>query len=169
VNRIVRAYDALVDGLVRAAGLIMAAVCLLIAWDVIARNLGLHPPRSTVALTEYALLYTTMAVAPALVRERGHIVIELLHERFPPRLRRWVDRCILVFSTALSLLVALLATMLAVEATRRGEIDVRSLDVPRAWLFAPLAAGFLLTATELLRLLWRGENLARPASGQGSL
>ena len=169
MNRIVRAYDALVDALVWAAGLIMGAVCLLIAWDVIARNLGLHPPRSTVALTEYALLYTTMAVAPALVRERSHIVIELLHERFPPRLRRWLDRCILLFAAAISLLVAALATLLAVEATRRGEIDVRSLDLPRAWLFAPLVVGFLLTATELLRLLWHGEGLARPASEQGSL
>lgn len=160
MSRVLAAYDALVQGLARLAALAMGGVCLLIAWDVVARNLGLTPPESTIALTEYALLYVTMAVAPALVRRRGHIVIEVLHERLPPRLRRALDRGILAFCAAVSLVVAALAAALAVEAAARGEIDVRSLDVPRAWLFAPLALGFLLVATEFLRLLARGEGLA---------
>ena len=46
---------------------------------------------------------------------------------------------------------------------------MRSLDVPRAWLFAPLALGFLLMATEFLRLLARREDLMRPAAERGSL
>jgi TRAP-type C4-dicarboxylate transport system permease small subunit len=130
---------------------------------------GLRPPDSTLALTEYALLYVTMAVAPALVRRRGHIVIELFHERLPARPRRWLDRAILILCAALSLLVAGLASTLTLESIARGEIDVRSLDIPRAFLFAPLAVGFLLMGTEFLRLLLRGEELTRSLGERRSL
>jgi hypothetical protein len=58
-----------------------------------------------------------------------------------------------------SLFVAILASVLLIEAIQRGEIEVRSLDVPRWILFAPLVAGFGLVATEFLRLLLRSESV----------
>ena len=155
-----RLYDALIRGLAGAAGLVIASVCLVIAWDVIARNLGLQPPASTVALTEYALLYFTMAASPWLVRTRGHIVVEVLYQRSGPQLRRLLDRVIPLFCALICLIVATLAGALMVEAWQRGEIDVRSMDTPRWLLFAPLVLGFGLMATEFLRLLWRGETMA---------
>ena len=65
-----------------ACGLI-AADCLLIVVDVTLRNLGQQPPAYTVALTEYSLLYMTMAASPWLVRERAWIVVEVLTVRPP--------------------------------------------------------------------------------------
>lgn len=155
-----RSYDALIQGLAGFAGALIAGLCLLIAWDVIARNLGLQPPASTVALTEYALLYFTMAAAPYLVRVRGHIVVEVLYRRISGNPRRWLDRCVLGLCVLICILMAALAAMLAVEAFQRGEIDVRSLDTPRWLLFLPLVLGFGLMGTEFLRLLLRGESLA---------
>lgn len=169
MTRLLRAYDAVVSGLAAGAAVLTAGVCLLIAWDVVARNLGLPSAASTIALTEYALLYVTMAAAPMLVRRRGHIVIEVLHERVAPTPRAWLDRLILAFCAALSLAVAVLAALIALEGAARGELDVRSLDLPRAWLFAPLVVGFLLMACEFLRLLLRGENLVRPPAERDSL
>ncbi len=169
MSLLLRAYDGLIEGLLALAGATMLAVCLLIVADVIMRNLGLPPPDSTVALTEYALLYVTMAACPALVRRRGHIVVELLHRRLGGRVRRWLDRAMLIACAAIAATVAGLALALAVEALQRGEIDVRSLDISRAYLFAPLVVGFLLMATEFLRLLIRGEDLVRQSGDRDSL
>jgi TRAP-type C4-dicarboxylate transport system permease small subunit len=155
-----RAYDGLIRGLAGLAGALIGALCLLVAWDVVARNLGLQPPASTVALTEYALLYFTMAAAPYLVRQRGHIVVEVLYQRVHGAARRRLDRLVLSLCIVVCVMVAGLAAMLAAEAWARGEIDVRSLDTPRWLLFLPLAIGFSLMATEFLRLLWRGESVA---------
>ena len=155
-----RAYDALIHGLAGLAGALIGGLCLLIAWDVIARNLGLQPPASTVALTEYALLYFTMAAAPYLVRVRGHIVVEVLYRRLGATARRWLDRAVLSLCVMICVVMSALATMLAVEAFTRGEIDVRSLDTPRWLLFVPLVVGFGLMGTEFLRLLLRHESLA---------
>ena len=91
-----KAYDHLIEGLAVVSGLIIAGVCLLIVYDVIARNLGLQPPASTVALTEYALLYFTMAASPWLVRTRGHIVVEIMHSRLSGVYRTLVDHIILI-------------------------------------------------------------------------
>ncbi len=158
----IRFYDRLIHGLAVFAGLLIAAVCTLIAWDVTARNFGLRPPASTLALTEYALLYFTMAAAPWLVRERAHIVVEVLYQHFPAPLQYWLDRLIVFGCAAICALVAALAVMLMVEAIGRGEIDVRSMDTPRWLLFLPLAVGFALMSIEFLRLLWLGETLCSP-------
>ena len=164
-----RAWDALVSGLLAAAGLVIAAVTLLIAWDVVARNLGLQPPASTVALTEYALLYVALAAGPALVRSRGHVTIDLLGGHLPGSWRPWLARGVLALAAATAATVAMLAVVLAREALARGEFDVRSFDIHRAWLFAPLAVGGGMMAVEFLRLLVRGEAAGRPPAERESL
>jgi C4-dicarboxylate transporter DctQ subunit len=151
-----RAYDVLIEGLAGFAGLLIAAMCGLIVWDVAARNFGLQPPASTVALTEYGLLYFTMAAAPWLVRQRGHIVVEVFYQRVPEGWRSWLDRFVLTICVLVCSAVAVLASLLTWEAAVRGEFDMRSLDTPRWVLFAPLAVGFALMALEYLRLLLTG-------------
>ena len=150
-------YTRLIEGLATLSGLMIAGVCLLIVYDVIARNIGLQPPASTVALTEYALLYFTMGAGPWLVRTRGHIVIEVVHSRLHGPARRIVDRFILAVCLLVSLTVCIIACWLMIEAIQRGEIEIRSLEMPRALLFAPLAVGCGLMATEFLRIAVRGE------------
>jgi C4-dicarboxylate transporter DctQ subunit len=157
-----RLYTGLIESLATLAGLMVAGVCLLIVYDVIARNLGLQPPDSTVAITEYALLYFTMAAAPWLVRTRGHIVVEALHSRLKGQTRITVDWLILMICFFTSALIACLAAILAYEAWSRGEFEIRSLAMPRALLFAPLTIGFGLMATEFLRLGLKGESVADP-------
>lgn len=162
----IRLYDRLITGLATIAGLIIAAVCLLIVYDVITRNLGMQPPASTVALTEYAMLYFTMAAAPYLVRTKGHIVVEIVYQRISPDARHILDRFILVLCILVALIISTLAWILLVEALQRGEIEVRSLDAPRWILFAPLAAGFALMATEFLRLLLKSDSVFVSATKQ---
>ena len=147
----------------------IAAVCLLIVYDVIARNLGLQPPASTVALTEYALLYFTMGAIPWLVRTRGHIVVEVLHGRLDGKARRLTDLFILLVCVLVSASVCVLSVLLMLEAIRFGEIEIRSLEMPRALLFAPLAIGFGLTTTEFLRIALLGEAVSDPDQQQEAL
>ena len=154
-----RIYDRLIEGLAAFAGVIIAGACLLIAYDVIARNIGMQPPASTVALTEYALLYFTMAAAPYLVRMKGHIVIEVLYQRVPAKAQRRLDVAILLLCALVSATIATLAGVLLVEAVANGEIEIRSLDAPRWVLFLPLVVGFALMAVEFMRLLIRGDSV----------
>lgn len=156
-----RAWNALVNGLVLFACVLIAADCLLIVVDVTLRNFGRQPPAYTVALTEYSLLYMTMAAGPWLVRERAWIVVEVIYRRTALPLRTRLDRLIFGICTLVSVIVAVLAGILAVEGALRGEVEIRSLDMPRWALFAPLALGFGMMAVEFLRCLLRGDSMAQ--------
>jgi C4-dicarboxylate transporter DctQ subunit len=48
------------------------------------RNLGVQPFAWLFTSAEYALFYMTMLGAPWLVRERGHVHIELVTAALPP-------------------------------------------------------------------------------------
>jgi TRAP-type C4-dicarboxylate transport system permease small subunit len=88
--------------------------------------------------------------------------VEVLHSRLSGRVRTTTDWLILAICFLTSALIAVLATILAFEAWRLGEIEIRSLAMPRVFLFAPLAIGFGLMATEFLRLAIKGETVADP-------
>jgi C4-dicarboxylate transporter DctQ subunit len=119
-----------------------------------------------VALTEYALLYFTMAASPWLVRTRGHIVVEIVHARLRGGVRKIADKLILIICILISASICGLALLLAIEAWQLGEIEIRSLSMPRWLLFAPVSGGFALMSTEFLRLLLKGETVADTASSQ---
>jgi len=161
-----KAWEGLVNGLVLFACFLIAADCLLIVVDVTLRNLKLQPPAYTVALTEYSLLYITMAAAPWLVRERAWIVVEVLYRRASPAVRGRLDRVIFSLCAIVSGIVAVLACILAVEGAMRGEVEMRSLDMPRWALFAPVALGFAMMAVEFLRCLLRGDSMSHADAGQ---
>ncbi len=163
---ITRTWDALVDGLVLFACALIAADCLLIVIDVTLRNLGQQPPAYTVALTEYSLLYMTMAAAPWLVRERAWIVVEVLYRRTSGSLQARLDKLIFGLCALVSVLVAVLAGILAVEGALRGEVEMRSLDMPRWALFAPVTIGFGMMAVEFLRCMLRGDSMSQFQSDQ---
>lgn len=161
-----RLYDRLIASLAGLAGITLFVIAAMIVFDVTLRNFDLRPPQAISALTEYALLYATMAASPWLVRTGGHVTIQTLTERLPSGFRSTLRRVILVATALLCLTLSVAALGMAVESFDRGDVDVRSIDLPRWLLFAPLAFGFLLLAAEFLRLLIPGQMLPeKPSEG----
>ena len=62
--------------------------------------------------------------------------------------------------------MAVLAGILAVEGALRGEVEMRSLDMPRWALFAPVTIGFGMMAVEFLRCMLRGDSMSQFQSDQ---
>ena len=60
------------------AGLLIAAMMVIITADVVLRNLGYQSSAHFFTFTEYALLVVPCLGAPWLVREKGHIYVEIL-------------------------------------------------------------------------------------------
>ncbi len=152
MNRLTRLYGALISGLAGLAGVLLAAIVVVVVADVVLRGLGVQPPAFTAAFSEYSLLFATMAAAPWLVRSRGHIVVESLILVLPDGPRRALARGVYVLSLGLCCLLAWFAGVEAVASFVRGDIDIRAVDMPRWALFAALSAGFALMAIEFLRL-----------------
>ncbi|KZL00552.1 MULTISPECIES: TRAP transporter small permease [unclassified Pseudovibrio] len=150
-------YSGLITGLAVTGALSFVFMTFTIVINVILRNTGQHPIQATTALIEYALLFATMAGAPWLVRQGGHIAITSFTNFLPPVMRTALRRTVLITSAAILALLSWRATLLTVQMWERGTYDIRSIAIPSWILYAFLAAGFGLMALEFFRLLIRGD------------
>jgi TRAP-type C4-dicarboxylate transport system permease small subunit len=153
VASIGRLYRGLLDGLAVIAGAIMGVIAVMIVYDVTIRNLGFQPPPHTLTLTEYCLLYVLMLGAPWLVRVKGHVYIELLSAAVPAAVGRWMARLVYLLCVVTCAIICWYAADATLVAFRRGDIDVRSFDMPRWALLAVMPLSFFLMAVEFARFL----------------
>lgn len=165
----VRLYDRLIVTLAIAASVIVAVMCAMVLFDVTMRTLSVPMPAFAVTIVEYSLLYLAMCAAPWLVRERGHVYIDLLVQVLPPALRKTLERMIYLVAIIGCIIVAATATYLTWIAINSERMDVRGIDVPLWVSQIPLPFGFTLVACEFLRLWILNESyFDRGSEGRGA-
>jgi C4-dicarboxylate transporter DctQ subunit len=158
VKHLARGYDALLNGMALAAGVLMVAMMSMIVADVVLRNLGYQSSAHFFTFTEYFLLLIPLLGAPWLVREKGHIYIELLVGALPPRPRQALMWVIVIVSLAVCAVLAWYGGAITMQNFVQNEKDVRSFDMPRWMLMLSMPLAFGMMALEFLRLLLRRES-----------
>ncbi len=151
------------DGLFDASGrisqalavltkLLLATVVVLVSADVAARNFA-RPLAWSVSLTEYLLVYITFLSMPALVRGKGHVCADFIRSALPGSLRRGIEIGVYALCIGICLYLGWVAFGSAAASLRSGSYDVRTFDMPRWLIFAPMIVGLWLSALEFLRYL----------------
>jgi TRAP-type C4-dicarboxylate transport system permease small subunit len=125
---------------------------------VVLRNLGTQGSAHFFTFTEYFLLLIPLFGAPWLVREKGHIYIEVLTGALPAPLRGALLLAVVVLCTVVCAVLAWFGGDITVQNFVHSEKDVRSFDMPRWILMASMPLSFGMMALEFLRLLLRGES-----------
>lgn len=154
-----RAYNSLLYGLALIAGVSIMAMFVVVVLDVAIRATGLQPPRWSVPVTEYLILYFTMAAAPYVLRVRGHVFVEMLVAQLPLRARDAFGRVVAVVCLGASLVAAWYSLELLWEGIERGRVDIRAIDIPLWLLYLPLPVGFVMIAAEFLLLTFGPRSL----------
>jgi C4-dicarboxylate transporter, DctQ subunit len=166
LKSVVKAYAALLYGMAWLAGFLIAAMMVVITIDVVVRNLGFQSSSHFFSFTEYALLLVPCLGAPWLVREKGHVYVEILLMYLSTRQRAALRALIGIVCIAVCLVLAWYGFEVTLRDYVTNEKDVRSLDMPR-WMivgFVPLS--FTMMAVEFLRFLVRRENFLGSLAGQ---
>ena len=158
-------YRRLLELLAVAAGVILAAMAFAIVLDVVMRNLGLQPPAHTLTLTEYGLLYLTMLAAPWLVREKGHVYIELVTAAVNARTRFWLTRMVYGLCVLTCAVIFWFGLEVTIAHYQRDVIDVRSFDMPRWLLTASIPLSFGLMTIEFGRFLLNLDSMHTDQAG----
>ena len=167
IRLVVKGYDAVLYGMAWCAGFLIAAMMVVITVDVVLRNLGFQSWAHFFTFTEYALLVVPCLGAPWLVREKGHIHVEILLMYLQPRPRRWLMMAIGLACIAVCLVIAWYGFDVTLTDFLRAERDVRSFDMPRWLVVGWIPLSFLMMAIEFSRFLWRGEDFLAPLSELG--
>lgn len=153
-----KGYAAMLHGMALLAGVLMVAMMAMIVVDVVLRNLGFQSSSHFFTFTEYFLLLIALLGAPWLVREKGHIYIELAVSALPPAPRRAAMRLVTFLCLAVCAVLAWYGGAITAQNYFEAARDVRSFDMPRWILMLSMPLSFGMMGLEFLRFLVRGES-----------
>lgn len=148
-----RTLDRLIDALALVSGGLLAGLTLLTAAATLSRYFFNRPLGWSIELTEYALLYVTFLGAPWVLRQGGHVRIDIVTSRLNPSLSRIVD----IFSTGTALLVTgflvYFGARAVLTAYSGGLVMIKVLRMPRHLILAAIPIGSLVLMLQLVRML----------------
>ncbi len=148
-----KAYDAIVLGMAGLAGLLLVWLMVSVISSVLMRNAGLQPFAWLFTSAEYSLLYMTMLGAPWLVREKGHVHIELVTAALPAHVRKIVSRSVAAGCVVVCGILAWKGADLVLTNIERGDYDTRAYYFPRWMLTIAFPLSFGLMAVEFSRFV----------------
>lgn len=152
MDRVFDASGRIAQALAVLTKLLLAAIVLLVAADVAARNLA-RPIPWGVSVTEYLLVYVAFLPMPALVRGKGHVCADFIRSSLPPVWRPPIERAVYALCLVICAYLGWIAFTGTAASLVSGAYDVRSFDMPRWLIYAPMALGLWLSALEFLRYL----------------
>lgn len=142
---------------------LIAAMTLLVSYDVIARNLGLGSLPWVLEVTEYMLPALICASAPWLMFRGSHIRLDLLRTLLPRRMIAPLDKATAAVATLSSAVFTFYALKLMLASKASGNLVIKALVFPEWWVYLPVPIGFGLLTLECLRQMFR------PAETQADL
>lgn len=153
MTTIAKAYSALLSAMALVAGATLVWLMISVIISVLMRNFGLQPFAWLFTSGEYGLLYITMLGAPWLVREKGHVHIELVTSALPPHLFRAVSRSVAAICVLVCVILAWKGADLFLTNIERGDVDTRAYYYPRWLLTITFPLSFGLMAVEFSRFV----------------
>jgi C4-dicarboxylate transporter DctQ subunit len=148
---ITRLYDRFVDAMALIAAGMLVWLMVSVITSVLMRNAGMQPFAWLFTSAEYAILYMTMLGAPWLVRNKGHVHIELATAALPPAARRLLSRLVAAACVVVCLILTWKGIDLVATNLERNDFDVRAYFYPRWLLTIAFPISFGLMAIEFLR------------------
>jgi TRAP-type transport system small permease protein len=155
--------------LMRACGFVaaatIAAITLLVCYDVVGRNIGLPTLVWVNEVTEYALPIATLAAAPWLMWRNQHVRLDLLGAVLSPAAQRTADRVASAIGLGVSLLMLWYGMLMLLDSRNAGSLVMKALVFPEWWLFVPVPIGFALLALECGRRAFKPSGLTENVGG----
>ncbi|MEJ8572333.1 TRAP transporter small permease [Microbaculum marinum] len=149
---------------------LIAAIFVIVVYDVTMRNAGFTPPYWGVNTVEYALFWIAMLTIPDLVRTRGHVSVEVVLAALAPAARARLSSAVSIFAALLCFFMTWRAGLAFTGAWMSGNYEVRAFDMPEWIIYLPMPISFFLAGLMFLRFPLTGESYhAGPAESSGGL
>ncbi|NSX54932.1 TRAP transporter small permease [Parasulfitobacter algicola] len=154
---VAQAYTGLLYVIAALAAATLIWLMISVILSVLMRNLGLQPFAWLFTSAQYGILYMTMLGAPWLVREKGHVHIELVTAALPRTIRQVVSRLVAMACVIVCLILAWKGVELLLTNIERRDFDVRPYYYPRWLLTFVFPLSFGLMAIEFARFVFERE------------
>jgi TRAP-type transport system small permease protein len=160
VERLWRAYGALLQIFAFLAAGLIAVMLAAITVDVLLRNILVTGIRGIIEYTEFGLYLATILAAPWLLHQGQHIRADLLGQFGSGAWLNVADALADALGIAVSLAVGWYALQSAIESYAIGSMVRRTVEMPEWMLMAPLVLAMALLLGEFIFRLDR--SIRRP-------
>ena len=133
------------------AGVLMIIVMLAISYSVVMRYFFNSPAPSIIEVSSYLLLYITFLGAPWLLRNDGHVKVELVVDRLGPRRRRAADLASSFLGLVVSLTLFAQGSITTFQQYERATTAMNILDIPKYMLLVIIPFGSIFLSYEFGR------------------
>lgn len=137
------------------AAFLIVYVMITISADVVGRYALDHPIGWAIEFAEHALMAIPFLSMAWLVRENGHVIIDVVVRLLPEFLRRWLEVFVALLAAATTGFACWFAVLTTLSLFRRGVKTIGIYPVDRYLLIALVAFGLGLASIEFLRLAGR--------------
>ena len=168
-SKIDRFYRVVVNILAGCGALIILFMMLSISVGVVVRFF-FH--RSLVWLTEvsgYGMVFMTFLVAAWVLREEGHVRIDLLIEHLKPKNRAVLEFVTSIAGATVCLVITGYGVIVTLDHLKRGVFTATDLEIPWAILLAVIPIGALMLSIQFLTRAWgylKESKQGAPSQGQ---
>ncbi len=148
-DKTLRYFDRVLDALAILSGTLLALIPVLIVYDAGLRILRIGASVWVNDVSAIFIVYATFLAAPWLLREKGHIYVNVVADQLNPSNRRQLSRLVNLVCAAVC--AYLTYKSCAVVMANYGQYDVSAIETPRWIRFLPLPFGFALLALQFFR------------------
>ena len=124
---------------------------LIVNYEVVARYVLNRPTPWMLEIVEYALLYIAFLGAAWLLKEDGHIKLDIVLERLNPRVQAWFN----IITSIIGAIICLFITWYGVKVTwdlyHSGQYFAAFLKPPKYIIIMIVPAGCFLLFVQFLR------------------
>ncbi|HOW54402.1 MAG TPA: TRAP transporter small permease [Syntrophorhabdaceae bacterium] len=117
---------------------------------MLGRYLFNHPLMWTVEISEYLQIYFVFLSAAWVLRQKGHVALDIAVNRFGPSWKRTCAVITDILGVAVATALSVFSGIITYEQMMLGTPVIKTLEVPKWIVIMPIPAGMLLLAIEFL-------------------
>jgi TRAP-type C4-dicarboxylate transport system permease small subunit len=151
ISKLGRVFDFAIDKMARLADVILIFLMLSVCADVILRYFFNRPQAWVAEISEYLLLYITFLGAAWVLKNEGHVIVDVLVAQVSPTTRLIFGIISSVIGAFVLLVVLWFGTLETLDLFKRGVHNPSVLEFPKAPLVAIIPFGSLFFMIQFLR------------------
>ena len=142
-----------------AAGISGVLVCVLVVMITVSVLLRYYFQLSvgwSTELGEYFIYIIAVLGAPWVLRKDAHVVVDVVVNLLPPKIRRWVDVVVNLLGALIGFALLYYSGLATCENYIKGTLVIRVMPIPRYLLLLFIPVMSVLVSLQFLHKFWQG-------------
>ncbi len=154
ISKLTSFFDATINLLALLGAVILVFTLLVVNYEVVARYVLNQPSAWELEVVEYSLLYLAFLGAAWVLRNDGHIRMDLVLNRLEPRVQVWLN----IITSLIGAIICFIITWYGVKVTwdhfQAGLYFAAYLKPPKYIILAIVPVGCFLLSIQFLRMTY---------------